>query len=441
MEGVFKPWLSIELAKSTYAPGESIEGIIYLLVKEEVPLGSVLSLQFLGKEKTQWSTLNELPGSDDRISHSGKQEIINLQAIIYQFKEQIPSSTIIQIPFKIPLDISLPSSLSYFSGSCDLAQVKYILRARLDDIFTQADSGFQSQKLKRVVFIQQKSLIDSAQSQISIARKIKNLLVFNKGQTNIDIYLSKDSYESNDIAQIMMKIDNQNCQKDLKSIVVELYREVLLQQTNTDDQNLIFRESQVLMRNKFVGIKKGEQEFNQFDIKLLDITVDQNNNKQSYMKMMKSLQKKQNNDELLMLENLIPSSKGHIIEVNYNLKFKFKHQGIIIGTEIPQVKLPIWIQCPQIDFSHHKLPFRLADYNILQQDIQVLENSMTRGSCFTILDNMQQDKIRHQSQYFMLPQRIHDDQNQDIAQNKEEFNDHQVEEFKFDQIIVQEDYV
>ena len=40
---------------------------------------------------------------------------------------------------------------------------------------------------------------------------------------------------------------------------------------------------------------------------------------------MKSLQKKQSQDELLMLDNLTPSTKGSIIEVNYYLKFAFKH--------------------------------------------------------------------------------------------------------------------
>lgn len=52
------------------------------------------------------------------------------------------------------------------------------------------------------------------------------------------------------------------------------------QQTCKDAES--FKETKVLMRNKFVGILRHESESNRFDIILSDINADQASNTDSY---------------------------------------------------------------------------------------------------------------------------------------------------------------
>ena len=152
----------------------------------------------------------------------------------------------------------------------------------------------------------------------------------------------------------MLNINNSQCQKDLTRIRVKLEREIICDRDNNEEDFRQMKEKHTILRSQFLGVQAGKKESQEFTLDLSSVLVEQIPNQENYNKYTTENEKKKSQDYKLIMENILPSCKGELIQVNYTLKVQFSHSAVLLGNKLPKVSLPIWVVNPQISTSHHQ---------------------------------------------------------------------------------------
>jgi hypothetical protein len=155
---------------------------------------------------------------------------------------------------------------------------------------------------------------------------VRSLFFVKRGISHIDVTFDKDSYYTNERAQLNCQIDNSHCDKNIKEIKVKLRREI--EASNTSDSKK-YNDTTYLMINTFSGVSNSKNELRRLELALngfIDVE-----------RRIKRVHKKKKMDLLLediaLQSQMLPSTCTQLFQVKYFLEVHVYHKGLTFKKE------------------------------------------------------------------------------------------------------------
>ena len=317
----------IETDRKVYSPGDTLSGFIHLKICYDYPVKSLI-LKINGKEETHWSdpTLktkfrSSLDNRDSNImktiNHHGKTIFYCHKYPIYSWmNNKIQIGKYIKFPFCFQIHNYLPASFSIIGNG-----FKGIIEYKLTAIIEPVNEDIPVMKTKIDFHLREppKSMFMKSMSELQI--NAKKYGCFSRGNSHIKCYFTNDYYKTKDKLILYCEIDNSYCNVAIYSIIVILYREIILK----SDQGGIREFKEEILRTEFEGVGPRESAICQNRLENEIILEKFNQLTQQY-------------------DSLVPSTSGRIVSSNYY----FEVIPLIRGTCLtigmtPKINIPIII--------------------------------------------------------------------------------------------------
>lgn len=339
--------IHVQFDKDSYAPGDQVNGFIYLNLFTNYPSNTVY-LMISGVEETKlveelWVTRDEyhrkyryhgrehsywgyskyrkrsrarydywdsIGSHHRRTGAEGEQErrrilldhyqfkpVFNHKFPVYQFGGVFIPAGQYSFPISFVLPQGMPATFNHEfkdHGSDCFADISYTMVASLDF----ANFGFGQVSNSQNFVVNQAIKGDGTTRAADITKQVKDCCCMDKGTVKIKAYFERSDYMSGEKAAIVAEIDNSDCKNDIDHIN-GVFRQYLTINAGRYSKTITNEFSKVSL----TGIKSGDKCVGQ-DAKRLELTL--TNKQGGYVQ---------------------PSSSGQLIKNRYNLETTTKMTG------------------------------------------------------------------------------------------------------------------
>ena len=204
-----KPKAGIYLKNPTVLAGEEVVGTVYLLLEKRVKNLSIL-LDFTGQEKVTYMTGGECDWHNNQYDYPTTGSVLisnkDLKAGTYSF------------PFTLKTLKSLPGTMETYD-SYHKASINYCLAAKV------LGNNF-SLCFETPVVIKERLSFRKFSIKQSKKAEVKFFHFFNRGNSELQLELKKDSFEPNEEVNMTINVDNTHSELPMKSLEFVLHRVV-----------------------------------------------------------------------------------------------------------------------------------------------------------------------------------------------------------------------
>ena len=103
-------------------------------------------------------------------------------------------------------------------------KVRYQIFARMEECNDTSKSTFKPFIATRKLIVRKPVENVAISRSMTLEKKIKTLFFVKQGTAKVDIVFEKDAYSPIDTARVLAKIDNSQCEKDIKQVKLQLRR-------------------------------------------------------------------------------------------------------------------------------------------------------------------------------------------------------------------------
>ncbi|CAD8072819.1 unnamed protein product [Paramecium primaurelia] len=316
--------LYIRTDKLSYNPGEEVKGNIYLNLVNDEQLEPTIYLKVKGYEKAKWKetrTIQQNIPQTQLLQNQSREatEFYDNENVFYQHKIQvyqfqskmIPQGQY-QFPFEFQLKQNLPASFEYKEQNLE-CRIKYSVKAEIDS----PNNDQKKIKFKQEFLVREPNNDKPKDKEQTLYPK--TCFCIPMGTIQLDYEFDQEDYQSNDIANLTVKINNSQSKVGISTITGNL-KNTLKLVSKTGQTKLI---SRTCGTSSIPGIQAGQN--NQNNIMTLKFQ-DQGTN-----------------------IPLNPTTNGKIIMSNYQFSVSAELKGIFLCfAETESKDLQIRIQGQQI---------------------------------------------------------------------------------------------
>jgi hypothetical protein len=232
--------IHIDLDSPSIQAGDSLTGTIHLLVSKPIS-ASLLSLELLGNESTQWYTSQQR--KKERIVHEHKDQrvLLSRKFTVHSFPPEGPQEGQYSFPFVLDLPDTLagsflfePPYIPFFHDGQTRGVIQWVVMGRLED-----QSGAYIVSGGAELHVAQRLNQEIAAVEGEITADLSTWYFFSQGRTKVKVEFSKDAYVPGETARVLVNVDNSESALEALGIRVRLTRYIILRERNVS----VFRDS------------------------------------------------------------------------------------------------------------------------------------------------------------------------------------------------------
>ncbi len=219
----------IQLDKGSYAPGQQVNGTIFLNVLQNFPGANELWVTISGMEDTllveqKSRQVSYHVNGETRykteyyyVTHQDFNTFFNHKFPVYKFTAAYVPAGQYTFPISFLLPSGLPSTFNYTfykHGNCH-ARANYVLQATIRPINMTSVPPIQC---IQAFVVNQEMVLNAGMQKKEMEKEITSCCCIGKGATKIVTYFEKNTYEPGEIAYMVTEIDNSRCKADIFEI-------------------------------------------------------------------------------------------------------------------------------------------------------------------------------------------------------------------------------
>jgi len=228
--------IHIDLDSPNIQAGDSLSGTIHLLISKPAS-ASLLSLELLGQESTQWYTSTSRRGKKGRevIEHKDQTVLLSKKFTVYVFPQEGPQEGQYSFPFLLDLPEHLAGSFLFEPPYFPFIQdgqtrgvIKYAVLARVED-----QTGAYVVSGGAELHVVQRLNREIAAVEGETTAQLSTWYFYSQGTTKVKVEFNKDAYVPGETARVMVHVDNSESALEAVGIKVHLTRYITLRERNT----------------------------------------------------------------------------------------------------------------------------------------------------------------------------------------------------------------
>lgn len=219
----------IQLDKGSYAPGQQVNGTIFLNVVQNFPGANELWVTISGMEDTKlieqksrqvsYYENNETKYRTEYyyVTHQDYNTFFNHKFPVYNFTSMYVPAGQYTFPVSFVLPSGLPSTFNhtfYKHGNCH-ARVNYVLQASIRPINMPGIPGIQC---VQAFVVNQEMVLQTGMQRKEMDKQIVSCCCIKRGRTKIVTYFEKSTYEPGEIAFMVTEVDNSHGKSEILEI-------------------------------------------------------------------------------------------------------------------------------------------------------------------------------------------------------------------------------
>ncbi len=326
--------LYLQTDKTTYQPGETVTGTIYLDITSQYP-GHQLFLKLKGREIVHFLKKHGSGKNWHYTEYSETKEVIKQNTLVYSWDASVP-----QGQFTIPFSFLLPSHLpaSFYQHEYKLlAFIEYQLEAFLEP--PHADCP--KMKYKQPITIREAPLANNGDLKLEVTTPLKSCCCCNQGSNVLKAEFEKKFYSPEEEVKATVELDNSNSKMNHKKLYIVLIQKLELKaQGETVTENMFKRSSE--KNNYSPSTNKIYSESFTLPIPKYLSEFDYKLEFNKYGKRDEVLRKHFGGFSLYNF--LTPPTKGSLISSTFSLKVYSQMDGI--EATLPELECPVSILIP-----------------------------------------------------------------------------------------------
>ena len=359
--------MNIELNKTCYSKGETIQGFISLfsknILKKTILINPYAKIILLEKHHYEYSSEGIIKNKKiDKLFNQEKKEEENItllsKTLVFQ---KYNNSTVSSEALKIPFQIRIPKK-AY--PSCIFDSTSYVKH------FLIIEFPFINAKKTIIIIIKNNIYFSDDNNLLKCPLIITNeiskcqLLFLNSGSFKYSITLPKNIFYYEEVIPFLIDIETYNLSFSIKGINISLYR--IIKYNLKKDKKNIFKENQELIR-KYIILKKGESHLYIEDKIQLPISPEEFNPKVVYSILDNERKNYKNKDKFKDIK-LFPACYGGLLSCQYFIKFIFDMESFFTTNEEIDIELDLYEKFIDFNDNTNEMKNNETDNNIKVSD-------------------------------------------------------------------------
>lgn len=334
----------LQTDKPYFNPGEDVHGNIYLFLNQSYP-GTLLELELKGKEKVEWTVRKNTAGENYSYRVRDKESIIDYKSPVYSFYGESTPAGQYTFPFRIKLPHNIPASCNFNGNDSakSIGKVKYSLKARL---LPRDPDKMKEMTYKQTIVVREIPHDVPVNSSANYSDNVNSCCCCcSSGIVHLETQCDKSAYCPNETVKIMSRIDNSDCNKDIKTIKVQLKQNVSLFAKKrafeifSTDHTVNFDNT--VLNQDYPGISKNKKSdgFQFMELPLRKQYHDPG--KSTYSEF------QQDKDDQYLADGIQPTVSGKLVKINYKLRIYPEYKTCCVCSP-PQTDIPLFISPPAL---------------------------------------------------------------------------------------------
>ena len=322
-----------------YEPGNVINGVIYINIKEALEC-SHIELEVKGGEKCSFIrhyTTTEQHGDETRVIHHAdklkhSKKFLEYKNRVFDIDNGALQQGLYQVNFQTELPSKIPSSLNFkekHSREEPKAKIKYYIKVKL-----HAANSHDDMKYKQVLAIREKPVdlvVGEAQSETS---EIKTWCCISQGTSTMSSVFNKNVFLPNELAEGQIKINNELC--NIAAHRVSFFVEQRLT-VHADHYNHTHTHRLVERTVEGPGPNVADWQ-TQLSLNLAEIKYEV-----AKVKKKKGVQKNVSPEDSFMMAGVQAACHSKKITNEYFLCVQVEYDGCVCCVDLPDSRMPLTI--------------------------------------------------------------------------------------------------
>jgi hypothetical protein len=237
--------IHLQLDSSIFHPGETIQGTVHISLSKPL-LTCRLEILFQGTEVTNWMEHHSSQSASRVIVHEGHCSIAKIKHEAMRWNNGLEIGHY-SIPIAFDAPGNIPGSFRYAHQGTS-AKILYFILVKL--VF-----GSKAIQCDQPISIVQGPIEIRTDIKLAKVVRLRTLCCVNKGTSKVNVFWPEDAYESNQVAECILEIDNTYSKIDVNRIEIRLYYDLQIR----DNGNFYFSRGEMLTENDYkIRVKAGE---------------------------------------------------------------------------------------------------------------------------------------------------------------------------------------